>query len=248
MPRLKLVITHSVLNINAEKAFDSAITVGDLKQKLEMVVGTKPSNMILQHRNHANEIVCTLQPDDLPIGKFDLEEYSNVHVVDTDAKQGIVANLHALQSGQNVQVPKYEISAEEYAKRDNTFAKWKETHLKDFYHKKAEEEKEQMAAWDEALKQKNIKLNDRCEIGQDKQMKHRGKVAFIGSTQFDGKGVWIGVQLDEPYGDNNGSVKGQTYFQCGDKYGIFVRPDNIAVGDYPVIDELELSDNDDEEL
>ena len=131
MSRLKLIITHSVLNINAEKAFDSTLTVGQFKDKLEMIVGTKPSNMILQHRDKDDEIICTLQPDDLQIGKFDLVNYSNIHVVDTDAKHGIVAQMHALQNGQNVNVPKYEISDEQYKQRDNTFAKWKEKNLKE---------------------------------------------------------------------------------------------------------------------
>eukprot|EP01083_Nonionella_stella_P205725 748893_1 len=208
MSRLKLIITHSVLNINAEKSFDMNLTVGKFKEKLEMVVGTKPQNMILQHRNDNNEIICTLQPDDLQIGKFDLVKYSNIHVVDTDAKHGIVAQMHALQNGQNVNVPKFEISEEEYKKRDNTFVKWKEKNLKDFYVKKAEDEKEQINKWDKQIKDENIEIGNRCEIGANK-MKHRGKIVFIGETKFDKKGIWIGVQLDEPYGDSNGAVKGK---------------------------------------
>ena len=244
---LKLLITHSVLQINAEKRYSPEMTVGELKRKLEMVVGTNPDNMILQHRNQDNEVLSTLQPDDLAIGKFDLVNYSNIHVVDTKPNQGIVSSINAMNKGQNVNIPKYEISEEEYKKRDNTFAKWKEKNLKDFYEKKAAEEKEQISKWDQELNDKDIKINDRCEIGTNNN-KHRGKVVFIGKTNFDKKGIWIGIELDEPYGDNNGTVKNKQYFKCQDKYGKFVRPDQIKVGDYPVIDELELSDDDDEEL
>ena len=245
MAMLKLIITSSALNINSEKRYSPDLTVRQLKEKLEMVVGANPDNMILQHKDAEGAVLCTLQPDDLKIGKFDLANYSNVHVVDTQPNQGVVAALNAVSNGSNVNVPKYEISEEQYKKRDNTFAKWKEKNLKDFYQKKAEEEKQQVEAWDKALKDKAIKLNDRCQIDKGK---HRGKIAFIGATAFDKKGTWIGVELDEPFGDNDGSKKNKAYFKCNDKYGIFVRPDCVQVGDYPVIDELELSDDDDEEL
>ena len=117
---LKLIITHSTLNINAEKRFSPDLTVKEFKDKLEMVVGTKPDNMILQHRNQNDEILCTLQPDDLKIGKFDLQNYSNIHVVDTRPDSGIVATLTGLQNNdKNVinKIEKYEISEEAYNKK-----------------------------------------------------------------------------------------------------------------------------------
>merc|ERR1712232_74202 len=149
-------------------------------------------------------------------------------------------------NGDNVNIPKFEITDEQYKKRDNTFAKWKEKNLKDFYQKKAEDEEKQIQAWKDMVKEKNMKMDDRCELNKGK---HRGKIAFVGNALFDKqKGIWIGVELDEPFGDNDGSKKGKVYFKCNDKYGIFVRPDALKVGDYPVIDELEMSDDDDEEL
>merc|ERR1712228_280330 len=238
-------ITSSALNINSEKRYSPDLTVRQLKEKLEMVVGTNPDNMILQHKTTEGEVLCTLQPDNLKIGKFDLAHYSNVHVVDTQPNQGIVGTLNAVANGGNVNVPKYEITDEQYKKRDNTFLKWKEKNLKDFYQKKADDEKQQIEEWDQTVKDKKIKINDRCEISKGK---HRGKIAFVGSTSFDKKGVWIGVELDEPFGDNDGSKKGKVYFKCNDKYGLFVRPDAVQVGDFPVIDELEISDDDDDEL
>jgi tubulin-folding cofactor B len=48
-----------------------------------------------------------------------------------------------------------------------------------------------------------------------------------------GKGFYVGVRLDEPFGDSNGVVKGVKYFECSDKYGIFVRPNTLEVGDFP---------------
>ncbi|XP_055680967.1 restin homolog isoform X14 [Lutzomyia longipalpis] len=48
-----------------------------------------------------------------------------------------------------------------------------------------------------------------------------GVLKYIGETSF-APGNWCGVELDDPTGKNNGSVDGIRYFECADKYGIFV--------------------------
>jgi hypothetical protein len=51
-------------------------------------------------------------------------------------------------------------------------------------------------------------------------------VRFIGETKF-APGKWIGVELDQPTGKNNGSVQEHCYFKCPNKYGLFVREECI---------------------
>lgn len=51
----------------------------------------------------------------------------------------------------------------------------------------------------------------------------RGVVRFSGSTSF-APGKWIGVELDEPLGKNDGTVQGVKYFTCKLPHGMFVRP------------------------
>jgi len=45
--------------------------------------------------------------------------------------------------------------------------------------------------------------------------------------------------LDEPWGNNDGSLNGVKYFETFQKYGIFLRPNQIEVGDFP---ELEIEE------
>ena len=51
----------------------------------------------------------------------------------------------------------------------------------------------------------------------------KGIVRFVGGTHFS-SGDWIGVELEGPDGKNDGSVKGERYFECEMDYGMFVRP------------------------
>jgi len=56
-----------------------------------------------------------------------------------------------------------------------------------------------------------------------------GVVRFeAGPTGFAG-GLWVGVELDEPLGKNDGSVQGRLYFACEPGHGIFARPEKVAV-------------------
>ncbi|KAI9935023.1 hypothetical protein AWENTII_005425 [Aspergillus wentii] len=52
-------------------------------------------------------------------------------------------------------------------------------------------------------------------------------VRFAGTTHFS-SGDWVGVELDEPTGKNDGSVQGERYFDCEPGFGMFIRPPAIA--------------------
>lgn len=91
-----------------------------------------------------------------------------------------------------------------------------------------------------------MKVGDRCEVQPGGR---RGQVQFLGTVEEIAPGSWVGVQFDEPVGKGSGTVKGKTYFECDNKFGGFVRPHNVAVGDFPEKDPFaDLSDDDDDEL
>ncbi len=78
-----------------------------------------------------------------------------------------------------------------------------------------------------------INLADRCEILDSKL---RGEIMYKGKVPDLGEGYFVGVGLDEPWGDSDGSINGVKYFEVMNKYGVFKRPGDISVGDFPELD------------
>jgi dynactin 1 len=56
----------------------------------------------------------------------------------------------------------------------------------------------------------------------------RGVVRFCGTTSFS-SGKWVGIELSEPVGKNDGSVKGVSYFSCPMNYGVFVKASQVKI-------------------
>ena len=74
-------------------------------------------------------------------------------------------------------------------------------------------------------------------------------MAYVGDVpEIEGQvGAWVGVRLDEPTGRNDGSVGGRRYFDAGRGCGVFVRGERVEVGDFPVLEEFGVDDEDDDE-
>ncbi|KAI1866331.1 uncharacterized protein JN550_007719 [Neoarthrinium moseri] len=75
----------------------------------------------------------------------------------------------------------------------------------------------------------NIKVGQqvRVEAKGDTNGKH-GTVRFIGTTHFAG-GEWVGVELEDASGKNDGSIGGERYFDCEPARGVFIRPPSLTV-------------------
>lgn len=61
-----------------------------------------------------------------------------------------------------------------------------------------------------------LNIGDHVLVGGVKE----GILRFLGPTEF-AKGVWVGVELPEPMGKNDGAISGKRYFQCEPKHGLF---------------------------
>ena len=82
-------------------------------------------------------------------------------------------------------------------------------------------------------------IGNRCEVNPGGR---RGEIKFFGSIAGL-PGSWIGVELDEPLGQNNGEgPDGVKYFQAKPEYGCFAKHYNVNVGDFPVEDFLASDD------
>ncbi len=91
----------------------------------------------------------------------------------------------------------------------------------------------------------------RCRLGASST--RRGTVRYVGPIpELPGlpELPWIGIELDEPMGKNDGRVggAGKRYFECGRNRGVFVRADKVEVGEFGVLGMDEDVDEEMEEI
>ena len=100
----------------------------------------------------------------------------------------------------------------------------------------------------------DINIDQRVLVGNTV----KGTVKFIGETNF-AEGVWVGIELDEPRGKNDGAVNDRRYFTCPPRHGVFAPPSKIAVieetiaggpvdsnSEHDVSEQLEVSEDEDQ--
>lgn len=69
----------------------------------------------------------------------------------------------------------------------------------------------------------SIQINDRITL---KNNMH-GVVRYIGPVSGRNE-EWVGIELDEAKGSNNGTVNGTRYFYCQEKHGLFVKYEKLT--------------------
>lgn len=236
------VITASVVNVfvtsnintfTSERRFPKILTIYALKGKLELLTGASSANMVIQLFSKDDKLVTELTDNDAILGSYPVDDGMRIHVIDSNIKPGEFEDVS--------NVERFTISEDEYSKKQDSMRNFLKANKMGKY---AEEGNSDTAAKAELEEQmaNSIKVDDRCEVNVPGQMARRGTVKFVGTVHFK-PGHWVGIQYDEPLGKNDGSVSGQRYFECPQKYGGFVKPENVKVGDYP---EETLDDEDDE--
>lgn len=211
----------------------------ELKEKLELVTGVQCQWMDLELYNNQDVLMCKPE-DDKMLGFYSPENNWRVHVVNKNPNK--VADEFTDVS----KVEKYNMSDEAYNEKQDSVRNFMMKNKVGKFSEEAKnkEEIEKKKELEEFEKAKLFKIGDRCETVVPKQPRRRGSVQYIGETDFK-PGCWVGVKYDEPLGKNDGSVEGKRYFTCPLKYGGFVRPSQVEVGDFP---EEDFGLDDDDEM
>jgi tubulin-folding cofactor B len=221
---VKVIITISSSDTyNVERSFAKSLTIGDLKGKLELMTGGNAKTMQLNVVDKAGNPVCILDSDTSLLGSFPIDSGMTIHVKDNFTTRNEFDSCD--------QVAKFELADEEYAQRTDTVRAHLERNKLGRFDPEREEqlrrEREAIEALEQQLADK-LKIGDRCEVPGNR----RGTIKYVGEVNFQ-KGKWVGIQLDEPVGKNDGSVGDQQYFTCPPKYGSFVKVTNVKTGDFP---------------
>ncbi|ENN71732.1 hypothetical protein HUJ04_006219 [Dendroctonus ponderosae] len=205
-----------------DKRFPKDLTISDLKAKLELTTGGSCQTMKIELYNKDNKLVASLDDDSQVLGFYPVEDGMRLHVVD----KFLLTNEFDAEN-----VPKFELSEDEYAKRGDTVKTFLMRNKMGKYNADYMKNKEQQEAQEKALAD-SIKVGSRCKVTVRNAPTKLGTVMYSGNVD-DLQGTWIGIKYDEPVGKHNGTVKGKSYFQCPDKYGGLVKPQCVEVGDFP---------------
>merc|ERR1712010_182261 len=246
---VRITVSHSNLKAKfIELRFDKHMLIEDVYVKCCHNCGGGSADTVMLTLFDPNGVfVAQLDDMNKPLGFYGPENGFSIHVLDSDP--------NSLSAGgwleNTALVKKYEISEEDYDKREGTVRKWMQS-------QKAKDptwtlEKEMMRRRDPTWeppqpKPENyqqdeageIVLGSRCEVNPGGR---RGEVKFVGKVDGLQPGWWVGVHLDDPASGSSvqdGKVKDVVYFECPDKYGTFARPAMVTCGDFPnELDELE---------
>ncbi|KAJ4307137.1 hypothetical protein N0V88_000514 [Collariella sp. IMI 366227] len=222
---------------SAERRITPSWTISQLKAKLEPVTGIPPScQQIFLKTSSTEKIPVEAQDEDaVYLQQFPLAPYLELLIVDT--RPASARPNFSSSAG----VEKYVLPAEEYEKKTDSVLAWKKAQkLGRFDPNAPSHEQAKIAGILQEIEDRGIAVGKRCRLREDDT--RRGEIKYVGNVkEIPGLGAWVGIQLDEPVGKNDGSVGGTRYWgeESGVKRGVFVRPERVEVGDYPVLDDLE---------
>ncbi|KAF8840413.1 hypothetical protein BDN67DRAFT_649167 [Paxillus ammoniavirescens] len=217
----------------SERRFDLHLTVAQLKAKLELITGIPVQNQRISiQSDDPSRPDVPLADDTKQLGFYSLASLQTLKVEDTNPATSFTGQLSDVS-----QVEKFELSEEAYAQRTDSVLAYKQRLKVGRFAPPPPVEETPVHA-----PTVDIPLGARCEVeSAEEGLRKRGTVRYVGQTAFAKGGVWVGVEYDEPIGRNDGSVQGERYFACRPNYGVFVRPDRLKVGDFPV-EEINFDD------
>lgn len=227
-PVVNVRLTSTISSFESKGRFNRGITIAELKGKLEMIVGASASCMDLDLFSVSDQFLQKLDDNEALLGSFPVDDDCRIHVIDRSGGQlGEFSDVS--------KVEKFELSDDAYDKRtDSARSFMKKQRVGRFNEEEMAKKKAEVESREEESKAaaEAISVGSRCQVQVPGQPTKLGTVMFVGTTDFK-PGYWVGIKYDEPLGKNDGSVNGKRYFECANKYGAFVKPLNVTVGDFP---------------
>ncbi|KIW99449.1 uncharacterized protein Z518_11188 [Rhinocladiella mackenziei CBS 650.93] len=237
--------------VSAERRITPSWTVAELKRKLEPVTGIPASSQSLRIRS-LDGTWLFLDDEASLVGdvRYNLHRGSEIEVIDgrpTHLRQTF--NFSDLTS-----VEKYQMPEAQYEKLEDSVLAWKRRQKLGRFDpnaKSAEDKAEDRFRKDQAeIEAKGVQVGLRCRVGNDDG--RRGVVRFTGEIPGLGGAkeagcIWVGIELDEPVGRNDGSATVETeeggqavkrMFECREKFGVFARPEKVQVGEFPPLNDF----------
>ncbi|CAG8029403.1 unnamed protein product [Penicillium nalgiovense] len=232
-----------------ERRITPTWTVMQVKAKLETMTGIPPGSQRLRVKVPGRPDQWA-DGDDRLIGDWGLVKGSEIEVNDS-RPQTMRANFTDLSS-----VDKYVLPTETYEARSDSVLAWKKNQKLGRFDPNAlspeETLRHQVEKDQTEIETRDITVAKRAIVLPSSPPHiRRGTIRFVGSVPtipITGPGrelqrdaelpadlqpIWVGIELDEPMGKNDGSVGGQRYFECLGNRGVFVKPEKVEVGEFP---------------
>lgn len=227
-PTVTVFISSSLNSFRSQKRYSRSLTIAEFKGKLQLIVGCPASCMELELYGPDDKFYSKLDQEDALLGSYPVDDGCRIHVIDhSGARLGEYEDMS--------KVEKYKISQEAYDQRQDSVRSFLKRNKLGRYNEEERAQQEAESAQrlsEEEAQARAIAVGSRCEVRAPGQPPRRGTVMYVGLTDFK-PGYWIGVRYDEPLGKNDGSVNGKRYFECQAKYGAFIKPSVVTVGDFP---------------
>lgn len=227
-PYVDVRLSSTISSFDAKRRFNRGISIAELKKKLEMVVGASASCMDLELFSISDKFLQKMDDNEALLGSYPVDDECRIHVIDRSGGQ-------MDQFTDVSKVEKFELPDDAYDKRaDSVRSFMKKQRVGRFNEDEMAKKKAEHAAREEEQKAAAdaISVGSRCQVQVPGQPTKLGTTMYVGTTDFK-PGYWVGVKYDEPLGKHNGTVEGKQYFVCENKYGAFVKPLNVTVGDFP---------------
>ncbi|KAL7670905.1 hypothetical protein ACOME3_005821 [Neoechinorhynchus agilis] len=207
---MRLTLTTSFSGNVVERNFDSKLTLLGLKERLVLVTGASVENMELvlkDVRNDFEEIINVFKGDeqhDKTLDQLGFRSGHSVHVIDDTLQFGVYDEMHC--------PPVLKLNNDDKARPSA---------LREFIKaRRAEAKKKAMF--------NQTHIGTRCVVQKDGSAcnGHTATIRYVGKSHDD---FVVGIEYDEPIGNNDGSLDGTVYFSCPPNYGSLVRPETIRI-------------------